>query len=134
MLATLLHEAAHSVACKRGIKDTSRQGRYHNHRFQIVARELGLHVAQDPAFGFTQTDLRASTAVEYSGVLRELALHLPQTRHRPVAAGSNQRPRDGIRTLACPCGRRLVRDGRSAFVADATICSGCLTDATALPA
>ena len=37
VLATLLHEAAHSVACKRGIKDTSRQGRYHNHRFQIVA-------------------------------------------------------------------------------------------------
>ncbi len=37
VMATLLHEAAHRVACRRGIKDTSRQGRYHNRRF----RDLG---------------------------------------------------------------------------------------------
>jgi hypothetical protein len=121
------HEAAHSVACRRAIKDTSRQGRYHNRRFQIVARELGLQVAQDSAFGSTQTALRASTAVEYSGVLRALELYLPQTRQRSVTAENNQRPSHGIRTLACPCGRPLVRAGRSAFVADATICSGCLS-------
>jgi hypothetical protein len=30
VLATLLHEAAHGAAHRRGIKDTSRQGRYHN--------------------------------------------------------------------------------------------------------
>jgi hypothetical protein len=129
VLATLLHEAAHSVACKRGINDTSRQGRYHNHRFQMVARELGLRVAQDSVFGWTRTDLRTSTAVAYSDVLRQLGLFVPQARQRSATAGSNQRPRDRIRTLACPCGRQLIRDG-SAFVADATICSGCLTDAT----
>ena len=30
VLDTLLHEAAHALAAARGIKDTSRQGRYHN--------------------------------------------------------------------------------------------------------
>src|SRR5687768_783210 len=36
VLATLLHEAAHGVASVRGIKDTSRQGRYHNARFKAL--------------------------------------------------------------------------------------------------
>jgi enoyl-CoA hydratase/carnithine racemase len=47
VLATLLHEAAHVLAHKRGIKDTSRQGRYHNRRFKTLAEELGLHVDHD---------------------------------------------------------------------------------------
>ena len=65
------HEAAHSVAWQRGVKDTSRQGRYHNHRFRTVAEEVGLQVQRDSRFGWTRTDLRASTAAAYSGVLRE---------------------------------------------------------------
>jgi len=51
VLATLLHEAAHSVGWQRGIKQTSRQGRYHNHRFQTVAEELGLQVQRDSPYG-----------------------------------------------------------------------------------
>ncbi len=34
LLGTLLHEAAHGVASTRGVKDTSRQGRYHNTRYR----------------------------------------------------------------------------------------------------
>ncbi len=37
IFATLLHEAVHAVASERGIKDTSRQGRYHNARFRAIA-------------------------------------------------------------------------------------------------
>src|SRR6266496_2961205 len=33
LLGTLLHEAAHGVASIRGIRNTSRQGRYHNTKF-----------------------------------------------------------------------------------------------------
>ena len=33
VIGIVLHEAAHGVASTRGIKDTSRQGRYHNRRF-----------------------------------------------------------------------------------------------------
>ena len=49
VLGTLLHEAAHGVATTRGIKDTSRQGRYHNRRFAELAAELGITV--EPARG-----------------------------------------------------------------------------------
>jgi hypothetical protein len=34
VLATELHEAAHGLAAARGIRDTSRQSRYHNARYR----------------------------------------------------------------------------------------------------
>ena len=127
VLAIILHEAAHSVTWERGIKDTSRQGRYHNHQFRSAAEELGLQVQRDSAFGWTQTTLRASTAATYSGVLRELELLVPREHH---VVSSSRGGRRGIRALACPCGQRLVRVGRSGFLVEGRICSGCLTDGT----
>jgi hypothetical protein len=44
VLGTLVHEASHAIAFQRGIKDTSRQGRYHNKRFKALAEEVGLAV------------------------------------------------------------------------------------------
>jgi hypothetical protein len=126
VLATLLHEAAHSVAWQRSIKDTSRQGRYHNRRFQTVAEEVGLQVQRDSASGWTRTSLRTSTIAAYSGVLRELELCVPRPRS-PSATGRKECQRAGIRTLTCQCGHLLVRGHGSGFLAEATICSGCLT-------
>ena len=42
VFGVLLHEAAHAIAAARGAKDTSRQGRYHNARFKLIAEEVGL--------------------------------------------------------------------------------------------
>lgn len=47
LLETMLHEAAHTVAMTRGIKDTSRQNRYHNGRFRTICEELGLEWAHE---------------------------------------------------------------------------------------
>ena len=55
VLATLLHEAAHALAHRRGVKDTSRQGRYHNQRFKTIAEELGLEVEHHPSLGWSVT-------------------------------------------------------------------------------
>lgn len=41
MFKVLLHEAVHAIARARGIKDTSRQGRYHNARFRDWRRRPG---------------------------------------------------------------------------------------------
>src|SRR6266540_2104177 len=38
-LTTILHEAAHALAHVRGVKDTSRQGKYHNRRYLELAGE-----------------------------------------------------------------------------------------------
>ena len=44
-----LHEAAHTLATQRGIKDTSAAGnRYHNKRFAALAAELGLRSPDTP--------------------------------------------------------------------------------------
>ena len=89
---------------------------------------LGLQVEQDSAYGWSQTNLRASTAVAYRGVLRELELYIARVRLPPASPGGSHRPPDAIRTIACPCGHQLVRAGRSGFVADAMICTGCLRE------
>ena len=106
VLATLLPKAAHGVAWHRGIKDTNRQGRYPNHGFRSWPGSPDYKRRQDSVFGWTQTDLRASAPVEYSGVLTELAgpdsrsaPPSPETLQRSAAPGGNQRPRHGIRTL-----------------------------------
>ncbi|HWM39885.1 MAG TPA: hypothetical protein VNS49_22515, partial [Streptomyces sp.] len=44
----LLHEAVHGIAAARGIRDTSRAGRYHNRRFLVIAEELGLVHPEEP--------------------------------------------------------------------------------------
>jgi hypothetical protein len=51
ILKTLVHEAAHALARARGIKDTSREGRYHNYRFAELAQEMGLVVEGDVKIG-----------------------------------------------------------------------------------
>ena len=48
VLGVLLHEAAHALAAARGIKDTSRQGRYHNTQYKTLAEELGITVQSIP--------------------------------------------------------------------------------------
>ena len=50
-LQTMLHEAVHALAHARGVKDTSRGGKYHNKReFVALAGELGQpgQTASDP--------------------------------------------------------------------------------------
>lgn len=48
VFGTLLHEAAHAMAKVRGIQDTSRQGRFHNTRFKLLAEEVGIEVQKVP--------------------------------------------------------------------------------------
>jgi hypothetical protein len=72
VLATLLHEAAHGLADAREVKDTSRQGRYHNRRYARLAGEVGLDVACDPKTGWSQTTIGDQLASVYADVLADL--------------------------------------------------------------
>lgn len=106
VLATLLHEAAHGLAHTRGIKDTSRQGRYHNARYQALALELGLLVEEVGAIGWSATRLPPSTAQLYhrelAGIQRALvAYRHPETR-------DEGKPKSNNGTVArCDCGRQF---------------------------
>lgn len=59
ILTTVLHEAAHATAKARGVKDTSRQGRYHNKRFVAIAEEY--HLTYDHPNNYRYTTTRKDT-------------------------------------------------------------------------
>lgn len=65
ILETLIHEMAHMVNAKRGIKDCN-AAQYHNRKFKTTAEELGLVVEKMGAYGYAKTALceRAKAIVD----------------------------------------------------------------------
>jgi len=57
LIVTALHELAHAHAALDGVKDTSRDGRYHNAKFGRYATGLGLQTEMVPQIGVITTDL-----------------------------------------------------------------------------
>jgi hypothetical protein len=133
----LLHEAAHGLAAARGIRDTSRAGRYHNRRFLTVADELGLEHPADahPSSGFSLAVMRPETRRRYAATIsrlrQALGAHLahtsgtgpsrafrgPATRH--ASSGG------GVRAKAvCGCGRN-VRVVPSVLAKAPIMCGAC---------
>ena len=76
-LQTMLHEAVHALAHARGVKDTSRGGKYHNKReFVALAGELGLAWPDGqrphPVIGFSEVTLTEPTLADYADTLAYL--------------------------------------------------------------
>lgn len=74
-LQTTLHEAAHTLARVRDLKDTSRQGRWHNATFLNLAVELGLEhreTSADSAHGFSFVTITEDTREKYADLLAML--------------------------------------------------------------
>jgi hypothetical protein len=123
VLTTLLHEAAHGLAHARGVKDTSRQGRWHNQRYAALAREVGLEVTADPKTGLSQTHLTDQATARYAEQLRDLEAALGLWRH----AEPTRVREAGTRSLlacSCACGRKL-RVARSTLEQAPILCGAC---------
>jgi hypothetical protein len=74
-MQTLIHEAAHSLAGARGIKDTSNRARYHNRAFVKLAEELGLEgpaSSAGPTLGYSDCTITQKTVESYSYEIKEL--------------------------------------------------------------
>ena len=125
VLATLLHEAGHGLADARGIKDTSRQGRYHNRAYRDLARELGLVCEDAGAHGWTDTRLPPSTAAAYGPVLEALGAALVAFRHPEPGreAGAGKKRGNGV-VAACQCPRQF-RITASVLQAGPIVCAVC---------
>src|SRR3954468_7951300 len=65
----LLHEAAHGINAARGVKDTSRGGRYHNQRYADTAREVLLRVRPMSPYGMADTRLSDAALDRYEGTI-----------------------------------------------------------------
>lgn len=117
MLDTVLHEAAHALAKVRGIKDTSRQGRYHNELYKAVALEFGLVVEKDPRNGWTMTSVRDETAARYEPQVKALAdvlgfERIPEPRGGRGgrnAGGEGEASNNNGVVLVCPACERKIR-------------------------
>jgi hypothetical protein len=106
VLGTQLHEAAHGLAYMRGVKDSSRQGRYHNRRFRALAEEVGLDVQHHPRLGWSLTTLPERTASLYLDAIAELDRTL--TMHREREHSGRRRAGGGLSlSCSCACGRRI---------------------------
>jgi curved DNA-binding protein CbpA len=124
VLGTLLHEAAHALADTRGIRDTSRQGRYHNTRYAQLARELGLDVTQDPRIGWSITTVPDNTAVIYATQIRALTDAMTLWRQSETPAGGTQRRNTNLIAASCPCDRN-IRVAASTLEAAPITCEAC---------
>jgi hypothetical protein len=107
VLTTLLHEAAHALAEVRGVKDTSRQGRWHNQRFATIAGELGLTASKDEKLGWSPCQLAPGTQARYAVVLDQLGEAM-QAYRRPDTNDAKRRLKshNGL-VLTCDCPRKL---------------------------
>jgi len=126
VLGTLLHEAAHALGHVRAIKDTSRQGRWHNARFKALAEELGIEVAKDPRIGWSPTSIPVATRDAYDEVIGELGRAVRM--HRSVeVTDAGRTKKAGPPPCVCECGRR-IRVARSVLVAGPITCGLCETE------
>jgi hypothetical protein len=123
VLATMLHEAAHGLASARGVKDTSRGGRYHNQRYRALATEVGLQVDQDGSRGWSATVLGAAASLRYGQVLADLSAALVLWR-RAERSESKAGPSRNPNAYRCCCGRR-IRATETTFEEGAIICGRC---------
>ena len=123
VLGTLLHEAAHVLADTRGITDTSRQGRYHNKKYALLAVELGLDVAEDSQFGWTITTVPAATAKRYADWLAALtdAMNLWRSDEHMTRAAKRD---TNLIAATCPCGRK-IRVAASTLIEAPIVCQAC---------
>jgi hypothetical protein len=140
----LLHEAAHGLNAARGIKDTSRGGRYHNQRFRMTAVVLGLQVDQMRPYGWAKTTLTTTAAEDYAAEIAALGQAMRITRQLEagvrlgegrdgasvgLGAGDESGPGGGGRTrngvgAACGCGRRM-RIAPSVLAQGPVLCGLC---------
>jgi len=123
VLAVILHEAAHALACARGIKDTSRQGRYHNKHFKTHAEQLGLAVEHDQRNGWSASKITDAAEHAYAAQLSALAEAMTLWR-RDETTGPATRRNTNLIAASCPCGRS-IRVAASTLAEAPITCQAC---------
>lgn len=76
MIENMLHEMVHIYAQCNNIKDTTRQGRYHNLKFRLLAEEHGLLVVANKSTGTDvvgiETSILESVISKFPTIEREM--------------------------------------------------------------
>ena len=102
--ATLLHEMVHFYCYVHHIKDTSRNGTYHNWRFKIIAETHGLLTEHHPKYGWTIT-APADNLLDF--ILETGLTDILITRNEHSV--QNLTKKSSSRKYICPCCGNSVR-------------------------
>jgi hypothetical protein len=139
-LETILHEAAHVLAAVRDVKDTSRQGRWHNAQFRKFAEEMGLAYqgeTADKSRGFSDMLLTAETEERYARLTDELNRQITMMiKLRGTESGNGEKitlpPAEGGGAaggrikLTCACSEpRILRVSKKTAEAGLITCGVC---------
>ncbi|WP_434971343.1 hypothetical protein [Microbacterium sp. bgisy207] len=127
VLGTLLHEAAHGAANTRGIKDTSRQGRYHNAAFRSIAESFGLTLEKDPRIGWSVTTVPTGTAETYAAEVAQLTAAITAYRRSESPDAEGKTKSNNGRTAVCSCSRK-IRASNAVIDAGPILCGLCGTE------
>lgn len=120
VLQDLLHQMVHIYCHINGIKDTTRQGRYHNRNFRQVAQDYGLEVETDPGCGARITGCQKQ-------IMEILQKELPGfSREVGYMKHLLQRSSGQTHTYICPSCRRTVTGDKDTKL----ICGYCYTEMT----
>jgi hypothetical protein len=106
ILGTLLHETAHSIDNKEGIKGTSGDG-YHNKNFKNRAESLGLTITQAPRIGFSVTSVSDECVARWQKAhdLIEEALRLTADSGQGTAKPKGRNK--NLLVAECGCGEKI---------------------------
>lgn len=109
---TLMHEAAHGVAHTREVKDTSRQGNFHNAKFKVIGEELGLELQHSKEIGWSVTTVPDATALIWEEHIAALdgvigMYRLPAMKRADASANKNNLVSE------CACGRKMRMSKRT---------------------
>jgi hypothetical protein len=148
ILRTLVHEAVHALARARGIQETSREGRYHNHRFAELAREMGLQTVPDQQIGFrtpaVQPAWLAGGYAPLVDIIANASRRLWQEGMTGGRTGGNGTSGTGTTWANGPKGRmvkaicrcqppRIIRGARNTLSAAPIRCTACGSDFSTEP-
>jgi len=144
----LLHEAAHGINAARGVKDTSRGGRYHNKEFAKTAQQVLLRVRSMPPYGLAATSLTPDALERYGATIDRLGDTMRIARQlrqglqvgtdsgeiegggKTGGKGSEQgQPKSGSTAASCGCGRKM-RMAPSTLAAGPVVCGLCGSEFT----
>lgn len=124
IFTTLLHEATHALADATDVKDTSRNGVYHNARFRDLAETLGCECCKGGRIGWTTPGLQGWAADEYAADIARLRDALRCWRGiEPTGESKTKQPTKAT----CDCGR-ILRMSEKVFELGPVVCGVCGAD------
>ncbi|WP_432157774.1 MULTISPECIES: hypothetical protein [unclassified Streptomyces] len=128
-LTMILHDAAHLLAWRREIADTTMRGAYHNREFLTVADEVGLrwppHAPRGAGVGYADVELTEEARTRYADGLAALTEAIPLTLPHLELPKTTTGRVDRL-TLKCQCDPpRSFRMSQTVAAQGPVICGVC---------